>query len=152
MTNATFLLHARSNNVFPLHAHQENMLEIECTNLTPHCTLNTSGHVAKFAVILAMLELINGCTCLFYYDFFTVITKDSMVKDLQDGTCYRADKLLEVVTSTHTRSFFSPGIVSDLIHVYELRFLIVQEKMDELREDIALSAEKRVCCLTVIID
>ena len=50
---------ARSNIVFRLDAHQENMLEIACTNLTPHCTLNTSGHVAKFAVMFAVLTLIN---------------------------------------------------------------------------------------------
>eukprot|EP00750_Incisomonas_marina_P014872 INCI17919.2.p1 GENE.INCI17919.2~~INCI17919.2.p1 ORF type:complete len:532 (-),score=113.83 INCI17919.2:586-2151(-) len=50
---------------------EENMLEIECTNLTPHAVLKTSGHVDKFS--------------------------DLMMKDVGDGTCYRADKLLEEV-------------------------------------------------------
>lgn len=50
---------------------EENMLEIESTNLTPHCVLKTSGHVDKFT--------------------------DLMMKDMKDGTCYRADKLLEEI-------------------------------------------------------
>ncbi|CAE7893594.1 GARS1, partial [Symbiodinium sp. KB8] len=45
------------------------MLQIECTTLTPHAVLKTSGHVDKFA--------------------------DLMVKDTKTGECYRADKLLE---------------------------------------------------------
>ena len=28
---------------------EENMLEVECTNLTPECVLKTSGHVDKFS-------------------------------------------------------------------------------------------------------
>ena len=51
---------------------EESMLEIECTNLTPHAVLKTSGHVDKFS--------------------------DLMMKDVEDGTCYRADKLLEEVS------------------------------------------------------
>eukprot|EP00617_Octactis_speculum_P007413 CAMPEP_0185781330 /NCGR_PEP_ID=MMETSP1174-20130828/101986_1 /TAXON_ID=35687 /ORGANISM="Dictyocha speculum, Strain CCMP1381" /LENGTH=764 /DNA_ID=CAMNT_0028471259 /DNA_START=27 /DNA_END=2321 /DNA_ORIENTATION=- len=47
----------------------ENMLEMECTNLTPKCVLETSGHVEKFT--------------------------DMMVKDVVSGECFRADKLLE---------------------------------------------------------
>ena len=50
---------------------EENMLEIESTNLTPYAVLKTSGHVDKFS--------------------------DLMMKDTGDGTCYRADKLLEEV-------------------------------------------------------
>jgi len=42
---------------------------MECTNLTPHCVLKTSGHVDKFT--------------------------DMMVKDVETGECFRADKLLE---------------------------------------------------------
>jgi len=45
----------------------ESMLEMDCTNLTPHCVLKTSGHVDRFT--------------------------DLMVKDGAD--CFRADKLLE---------------------------------------------------------
>ena len=48
---------------------EDNMLEIECTNMTPECVLKTSGHVDKFS--------------------------DFMVKDVSNGECYRADKLLE---------------------------------------------------------
>ncbi|KAG5177384.1 hypothetical protein JKP88DRAFT_269141 [Tribonema minus] len=47
----------------------ENMLEMECTNLTPHAVLKTSGHVDKFT--------------------------DLMVKDVATGEPFRADKLLE---------------------------------------------------------
>jgi len=47
----------------------ENMLEMECTNLTPHAVLKTSGHVDKFT--------------------------DMMVKDAGTGECLRADHLLE---------------------------------------------------------
>eukprot|EP00939_MAST-03C_sp_MAST-3C-sp1_P000338 g338.t1 len=47
----------------------EGMLEIECTNMTPHKVLDTSGHVGKFT--------------------------DLMVKDSKSGECLRADHLLE---------------------------------------------------------
>jgi len=48
---------------------QENMLEMECTCLTPEVVLKTSGHVERFT--------------------------DLMVKDTESGECFRADKLLE---------------------------------------------------------
>ena len=47
----------------------ENMLEMECTSLTPAAVLQTSGHVDRFT--------------------------DLMVKDPPTGECFRADKLLE---------------------------------------------------------
>jgi glycyl-tRNA synthetase len=47
----------------------ENMLEMECTCLTPEVVLRTSGHVERFT--------------------------DLMVKDTTTGECFRADKLLE---------------------------------------------------------
>lgn len=47
----------------------ENMLEMECTCLTPEIVLKTSGHVERFT--------------------------DLMVKDISTGECFRADKLLE---------------------------------------------------------
>ena len=47
----------------------ENMLEMECTNLTPEVVLKTSGHVERFT--------------------------DLMVKDPKTQECFRADKLLE---------------------------------------------------------
>jgi glycyl-tRNA synthetase len=49
--------------------HEEKMLEMECTCLTPEPVLKTSGHVDRFT--------------------------DLMVKDVETGDCYRADKLLE---------------------------------------------------------
>jgi len=53
-----------------LHFVQEDaMLEMECTNLTPHSVLNTSGHVERFT--------------------------DFMVRDEVTSECFRADKLLE---------------------------------------------------------
>ena len=48
---------------------EENMLEMECTCLTPSSVLETSGHVERFT--------------------------DFMVKDEVTGDCFRADKLLE---------------------------------------------------------
>jgi len=47
----------------------ENMLEVDCSCVTPEPVLVTSGHVAKFA--------------------------DLMVKDVEKGGCYRADHLLK---------------------------------------------------------
>lgn len=48
---------------------EENMLEMECTNLTPSSVLETSGHVERFT--------------------------DFMVRDEKTGECARADKVLE---------------------------------------------------------
>ena len=48
---------------------EENMLEMECTNLTPSSVLETSGHVERFT--------------------------DFMVRDEKTHECFRADKLLE---------------------------------------------------------
>jgi len=47
----------------------ENMLEVDCVSVTPEPVLTASGHTAKFT--------------------------DLMVKDLKNGSCYRADHLLE---------------------------------------------------------
>ena len=48
---------------------EENMQEIECTNMMPHDVLSTSGHVERFC--------------------------DLMVKDTKTGECFRGDKILE---------------------------------------------------------
>ncbi|XP_072110313.1 glycine--tRNA ligase isoform X1 [Mobula birostris] len=48
---------------------EEQILEIDCTMLTPELVLKASGHVDKFA--------------------------DYMVKDLKNGECFRADHLLK---------------------------------------------------------
>lgn len=50
---------------------EENMLEVDCTSLTPHPVLKSSGHVDRFT--------------------------DVMVKDMKTGDCHRADHLLEDV-------------------------------------------------------
>jgi glycyl-tRNA synthetase len=48
---------------------EEQMLEIDCSMLTPTAVLEASGHVARFT--------------------------DFMVKDLKNGECFRADHLIE---------------------------------------------------------
>ncbi|KAJ3043385.1 Glycine--tRNA ligase 1, mitochondrial [Rhizophlyctis rosea] len=50
---------------------EEDMLEVECTNLTPEAVLKTSGHVDRFA--------------------------DYMVKDTKTGDIFRADHLVKQV-------------------------------------------------------
>lgn len=52
----------------------ENMLEMECTCLTPESVLKTSGHVDRFT--------------------------DLMVRDTESGECFRADKQLEDAIDT----------------------------------------------------
>ncbi|KAL6559548.1 hypothetical protein OROGR_004665 [Orobanche gracilis] len=49
---------------------EENMLEVDCTCITPEIVLKASGHADKFS--------------------------DLMVRDEKTGTCYRADHLLKV--------------------------------------------------------
>ncbi|CAG8478924.1 2281_t:CDS:10 [Paraglomus brasilianum] len=53
---------------------EEDMLEVDCSIMTPHDVLKTSGHVDKFA--------------------------DWMVKDSQSGEIFRADHLIEGVLET----------------------------------------------------
>jgi glycyl-tRNA synthetase len=67
-----FLVHLQASIIDLWRKHfvlAENMLEMECTNLTPAVVLKTSGHVDRFT--------------------------DLMVKDVPTGECFRADKLLE---------------------------------------------------------
>mmetsp|Transcript_10657 Transcript_10657/g.19902 ORF Transcript_10657/g.19902 Transcript_10657/m.19902 type:complete len:716 (+) Transcript_10657:131-2278(+) len=93
----------------------EAMLEMECTCLTPESVLKTSGHVDRFT--------------------------DLMVKDVESGECFRADKLLEdaidaflennpTFTSEereeHLRiqrqaDAFSPGEIDDLLIKYDCK-------------------------------
>lgn len=54
---------------------EEDMLEVECTNLTPYCALKTSGE--------CFVEILFAG----HVDKFT----DLMVKDSKTGECYRAD-------------------------------------------------------------
>ncbi|EEH36931.1 glycyl-tRNA synthetase [Paracoccidioides lutzii Pb01] len=56
---------------------EEDMLEVDCTMLTPHDVLKTSGHVDKFA--------------------------DWMCKDPKTGEIFRADHLVEEVLETRLR-------------------------------------------------
>lgn len=63
----------------------EQMLEMECTCLTPEVVLKTSGHVDRFT--------------------------DLMVKDTETGECFRADKLLEDAIDAHLEQ--SPTLSSE---------------------------------------
>lgn len=56
---------------------EEDMLEVDCTSLTPHEVLKTSGHVDKFA--------------------------DWMCKDPKTGEIFRADHLVEEVLESRLR-------------------------------------------------
>ncbi|KAK6463323.1 cyl-tRNA synthase [Scheffersomyces coipomensis] len=56
---------------------EEDMLEVDCTMLTPHEVLKTSGHVEKFA--------------------------DWMCKDLKTGEIFRADHLVEEVLESRLK-------------------------------------------------
>ncbi|KAB8349543.1 hypothetical protein FH972_023569 [Carpinus fangiana] len=56
---------------------EEDMLEVDCTMLTPHEVLKTSGHVDKFA--------------------------DSMCKDPKTGEIFRADHLVEEVLESRLK-------------------------------------------------
>ena len=56
---------------------EEDMLELDCTSLTPHEVLKTSGHVDKFA--------------------------DWMCKDPKTGEIFRADHLVEEVLESRLR-------------------------------------------------
>lgn len=56
---------------------EENMLEVDCTMLTPHDVLKTSGHVDKFA--------------------------DWMCKDPKTGEIFRADHLVEEVLESRLK-------------------------------------------------
>ena len=72
---------------------EEAMLEVECTAMTPHVVLKTSGHVDKFT--------------------------DFMVRDDSNGEYYRADKLLEGQRSartSHTRTLAHSHTLSDPQH------------------------------------
>jgi len=93
----------------------ENMLEMECTCLTPESVLKTSGHVERFT--------------------------DLMVKDTESAECFRSDKLLEdaidaLIESTPTMPIveqeehlriqrqadaFTPTEIDDLLIKYDCK-------------------------------
>ncbi|CAB4063224.1 GARS [Lepeophtheirus salmonis] len=62
---------------------EEQMLEVDCTSLTPEVVLKASGHVDKFA--------------------------DLMVKDLKNGECFRLDHLIK----SHLDSVKASGKTSE---------------------------------------
>lgn len=72
---------------------EDNLLQIDCTTLTPYNVLKTSGHVDKF--------------------------EDLMVKDSVTGECYRADKLLE----EHIEKIFETDKTIDSKRQDELRII-----------------------------
>ena len=72
---------------------EENMLEVDCTSLTPYAVLKSSGHVDRFT--------------------------DVMVKDMKTGDCHRADHLLEgwIFESFHTHTHtHTPTYIYIFIH------------------------------------
>ncbi|XP_061522164.1 glycine--tRNA ligase-like [Phycodurus eques] len=86
---------------------EEQILEIDCTMLTPESVLKTSGHVDKFA--------------------------DYMVKDSKMGECFRADHLLKAhlkkVMSTET---CSPEKVAEMEDVITQMDNYTQQELGEL--------------------
>ncbi|GFH46782.1 hypothetical protein CTEN210_03256 [Chaetoceros tenuissimus] len=86
----------------------ENMLEMECTCLTPEPVLKTSGHVDRFT--------------------------DLMVKDTETGECFRADKLLEDAIDTLIEN--SPTMPSeekeDHLRIQRQADAFTPEEIDEL--------------------
>jgi|1048.fasta_scaffold75032_1 glycyl-tRNA synthetase len=63
---------------------QEDMMEIDCTNLTPESVFKTSGHVERFA--------------------------DYMVKDIKNGDIFRADHLVKNVLTSRLQHKNSLGV------------------------------------------
>eukprot|EP00605_Chrysophyceae_sp_TOSAG23-4_P000546 GSChrysophyteH1.ASY1.ANO1.615.1 assembled CDS len=72
----------------------ENMLEMECTNLTPSNVLETSGHVERFT--------------------------DFMTKDEVTGECFRADKDEHRIVQRQADAF-SEGELWDMLKKYNVR-------------------------------
>ena len=90
---------------------EEGMLEVECTCLTPECVLKTSGHVDRF------------------FDF--------QVKDLETGTCHRADHLLE----GHIDDLLAAGDGIDAARKVELEHIRAQADAYSVEELGAVIAE-----------
>lgn len=65
--------------------HEENMLEVDCTIMSPHDVLKTSGHVDRFT--------------------------DYMVKDTLTGDVYRADHILEAALERKLKDDATPADV-----------------------------------------
>jgi len=91
---------------------EEGMFEVECTAITPEEVLKTSGHVEKFC--------------------------DFMVKDKVDGTCYRADKLLEERLKALLKD---PDVEAGLKEEYEL----LLNKVDALTQEELGNELKKLC-------
>jgi len=86
----------------------ESMLEMECTCLTPHAVLKTSGHVDRFT--------------------------DLMVRDPETGECFRADKLLEDAIDNLIASSpdMSTETKEDHLRVQRQADAFTQTELDEL--------------------
>ena len=72
---------------------EEDMLEVDCTMLTPHEVLKTSGHVAKFA--------------------------DWMCKDPKTGEIFRADHLVEEVLESRLKNRTAIRLDDAAVQEYE---------------------------------
>ncbi|VDK85287.1 unnamed protein product [Litomosoides sigmodontis] len=66
---------------------EENMLEVDCSVLTPEAVLKASGHVDRFS--------------------------DWMVKDLKTGECFRADHLIKNFAEKMCKDMKTPANVKD---------------------------------------
>lgn len=86
----------------------ENMLEMECTCLTPQSVLKTSGHVDRFT--------------------------DLMVRDPETGECFRADKLLEdaIDNLIETKKDLSKEEVEEHLRVQRQADAYTQTELDAL--------------------
>lgn len=88
---------------------EDNLLQIECTTLTPYPVLKASGHVDKFEDLMVRASPIalhcialhsvpalcsHLCVCGYVH---VCVNGTVQVKDNTTGECFRADKLLEDV-------------------------------------------------------
>jgi glycyl-tRNA synthetase len=88
---------------------EEEMLEIECTNLTPESVLKTSGHVERFA--------------------------DYMVKDLKTGDIFRADHLIKQILQLRIEGvFLNSKVKTPVDAVTRKNYELILETLDDYQE------------------
>ena len=96
---------------------EEDMLEVSATCLTPECVLKTSGHVEKF--------------------------EDLMVKDVKNGQCFRADKLLEEYiqkTLDKKRKKMKPEEIKEMETMLAQADTYSQEEMGKILKDLGVKS------------
>ncbi|KAH0476597.1 MAG: hypothetical protein KVP17_001313 [Porospora cf. gigantea B] len=100
----------------------EDLLELNCTCLTPHHVLKTSGHVERFC--------------------------DLMVEDPQSGECYRADKVLEDHIDNLLRDKqkpVSPESKADLEKLYRQADALTPEEMKGAFDSLGIKSPSGAC-------